>query len=380
MKGGSPLSNSDFKNQYKKRLKNRIEEASKVRKIVSIILTVLVLALLIGGVTGYLYVKSALEPVEPGNDKQINVEIPLGSSTSSIAGILEENEVIKNDLIFRFYTKFKNESGFQAGNYQFTSSMTLNEIIETLKTGKLVKESVYKVTVPEGRNLEQIAEVYAEDLPFTKEEFMEKVDDESYVKEKMSEYPQLLTEDILNEDIRHPLEGYLFAATYDVYVEDPTIDQIVKKMLDKTKAVVLPYVNQLGNVEGIENVHDLVTMASLLENEARTPESRQMISGVFQNRLVEDMKLQTDPTVLYAHGEHKDRVLYEDLEIESPYNTYYITGLPVGPISNFNENSLQAAAKPKEHDYYYFLADSSGEIHYASSLEEHNQLKSEYIN
>ncbi|WLR46185.1 endolytic transglycosylase MltG [Halobacillus litoralis] len=374
------MSNSDFKNQYKKRLKNRIEEASTVRKIVSIILTVLVLALLIGGVSGYFYVKSALEPVEPENDKQINVEIPLGSSTSSIASILEENEIIKNDLIFRFYTKFKNESGFQAGNYQFTSSMTLNEIIETLKTGKLVKESVYKVTVPEGRNLEQIAEVYAEDLPFTKEEFMEKVDDEAYIKEKMSEYPQLLTEDILNEEIRHPLEGYLFAATYDVYVEDPTIDQIVKKMLDQTQAVVLPYVNQMGDLEGIENVHDLVTMASLLENEARTAESRKMISGVFQNRLDKDMKLQTDPTVLYAHGEHKDRVLYEDLEIESPYNTYYITGLPVGPISNFNENSLQAAAKPKDHDYFYFLADSSGEIHYASSLEEHNQLKNEYIN
>ncbi|WP_406944441.1 endolytic transglycosylase MltG [Halobacillus sp. SY10] len=374
------MSNSDFKNQYKKRLKTRIEEASKVRKIVSIILTVLVLALVIGGLTGYFYVKSALEPVEPGNDKQINVDIPLGSSTSSIASILEENDIIKNDLIFRFYTKFKNESGFQAGNYQFTSSMTLNEIIETLKTGKLVKEPVYKVTVPEGRNLGQIAEVYAEDLPFTKEEFMEKVDDETYVKELMSEYPQLLTEDILKEEIRHPLEGYLFAATYDVYVEDPTIDQLVKKMLDKTQAVVLPYVNQMGNLEGIENVHDLVTMASLLENEARTAESRQMISGVFQNRIDKDMKLQTDPTVLYAHGEHKDRVLYEDLEIESPYNTYYITGLPVGPISNFNENSLQAAAKPKDHEYFYFLADSSGEIHYASSLEEHNQLKNEYIN
>ncbi|WP_307725366.1 endolytic transglycosylase MltG [Halobacillus faecis] len=351
-----------------------------MRKIVSIILTVLIVALLIGGASGYFYVKSALDPVEPGNDKQINVDIPLGSSTSSIARILEENDVIKNDLIFRFYTKFKNESGFQAGNYQFTSSMTLNEIIETLKTGKLVKEPVYKVTVPEGRNLEQIAEVYAEDLPFTKEEFMKKVNDESYVKEKMSEYPQLLTEDILNEEVRHPLEGYLFAATYDVYVEDPTIDQLVKKMLDKTEAVVLPYVNQIGDLEGIENVHDLVTMASLLENEARTAESRKMISGVFQNRLDKDMKLQTDPTVLYAHGEHKDRVLYEDLEIESPYNTYYITGLPVGPISNFNENALQAAAKPKEHEYFYFLADSSGEIHYASSLEEHNKLKNEYIN
>lgn len=380
MEGGSPLSNSDFKKQYKKRLKNRIEEASTVRKIVAIIITVLVLALVIGGLTGYFYVKSALEPVDPDNDKQINVEIPLGSSTSSIASILEENNIIKNDLIFRFYTKFKNESGFQAGDYQFTSSMTMNEIIETLKTGKLVKEPAFKVTVPEGRNLEEIAEIYAEKFSFTSEEFMERVNDEEYVQELIDQYPQLLTADILHDDIRYPLEGYMFAATYDVYVEDPTIDQLITKMLDKTQSVVLPYLDQVEGLEGIENVHDLVTMASLLENEARTAESRKMISGVFQNRLDKEMKLQTDPTVLYAQGEHKEKVLYEDLEIESPYNTYYITGMPVGPISNFNENSIQAAANPEEHEHLYFLADSDGEIHYADSLEEHNKLKKKYIN
>ncbi|CDQ18085.1 UPF0755 protein [Halobacillus karajensis] len=374
------MSNSDFKKQYKKRLKNRIEEASTVRKIVAIIITVLVLALVIGGLTGYFYVKSALEPVDPDNDKQINVEIPLGSSTSSIASILEENNIIKNDLIFRFYTKFKNESGFQAGDYQFTSSMTMNEIIETLKTGKLVKEPAFKVTVPEGRNLEEIAEIYAEKFSFTSEEFMERVNDEEYVQELIDQYPQLLTADILHDDIRYPLEGYMFAATYDVYVEDPTIDQLITKMLDKTQSVVLPYLDQVEGLEGIENVHDLVTMASLLENEARTAESRKMISGVFQNRLDKEMKLQTDPTVLYAQGEHKEKVLYEDLEIESPYNTYYITGMPVGPISNFNENSIQAAANPEEHEHLYFLADSDGEIHYADSLEEHNKLKKKYIN
>lgn len=380
MEGGSPLSNSDFKNQYKKRLKNRIEEASTVRKIVATILSVLVLVLVIGGVTGYFYVKSALEPVDPDDNKQKNVEIPMGSSTSNIASILEENDIIKNDLIFRFYTKFKNESGFQAGNYQFTPSMTINEIIETLKTGKLVKEPVLTVTVPEGRNLEQIADIYSEEFSFTSEEFMDHVNDEEYVQELMSQYPQLLGEDILDEEIRYPLEGYLFAATYDVYVENPTIDQLITRMLDKTQSVVLPYFNQVGELTGIENVHDLITMASLLENEARTAESRQEISGVFQNRLENDMPLQTDPTVLYALGEHKDRVLYEDLEVESPYNTYYVEGLPVGPISNFNENSLQAAAEPSENDYKYFLADGDGNIHYAKTLEEHNQLKEKHIN
>ncbi|WP_206659624.1 endolytic transglycosylase MltG [Halobacillus litoralis] len=375
------MSNSDFKNQYKKRLKTRIEEASTVRKIVAIILTVLVLVLVIGGLSGYFYVKSALEPVDPDNEKQKNVEIPLGSSTSQIASILEENEIIEDDMIFRFYTKFKNESGFQAGNYQFTSSMTIDEVIETLKTGKLVKDPVLRVTVPEGQTLKQIAEIFAEDLPFTAEEFMERVDDEEYVKQLMEQYPELLKEDILGDEIRHPLEGYLFASTYDIYVEDPSIDQLVKKMLNQTQSVVLPYKNQIDGLKGIENVHDLITMASLLENEARTAESRQKISGVFQNRLEEEMMLQTDPTVVYAKGEgHQAKVTYDDLEVESPYNTYQVEGLPVGPISNFNKNSLQAAAEPLDHELLYFLADSEGEIHYAETLEEHNKLKEEHIN
>ncbi|MBN8236722.1 endolytic transglycosylase MltG [Halobacillus kuroshimensis] len=380
MKGGSPLSNSDFKSQYQKKLKNRIEEAGKVRKIVAIILTVFTLVILIVGISGYLYVKSALEPVDPGNDKQVDVEIPLGSSTSNIASILEENDIIKNDMIFRFYTKFKNESGFQAGDYQFTSSMTLDEVIESLKSGKLVKDPALTVTVPEGQNVEQIAAIYAEEFSFTSEEFMDKINDVSYVETLMEDYPQLLTDDILDEDIRYPLEGYLFAATYPMYVEDPSIDQIVRKMLDQTNKVVAPYYSQIEELNDIENVHDLVTMASLLENEARTAESRQKISGVFYNRLEEDMMLQTDPTVLYAKGEHQEKVYYKDLEIESPYNTYHVKGLPVGPISNFNQNSLQAAVEPVEHNHLYFLADSEGEIHYADTLKEHNELKEKYIN
>lgn len=351
-----------------------------MRKIVAVIVTVLVLVLLAGGITGFFYVKSALEPVDPVNEKQKSVEIPLGSSTSGIASILEKNGIIKNDLIFRFYTKFKNESGFQAGDYQFTSSMTMDEIIESLKTGKLVKEPALSVIVPEGRNLEQIAEIYGEEFPFTSEEFLEKANDQKFVEQLMKDYPNLLTEDILHEDVRYPLEGYLYASTYPVYVEDPTIEQLIRKMLDQTQKVVQPYIDQIDGLNGIKDVHDLITMASLLENEARTAESRKEISGVFQNRLDDDMPLQTDPTVLYAKGEHQEKVYYKDLEIESPYNTYQITGLPIGPISNFNENALQAAVKPVEHDNYYFLADSEGNIYYAETLEEHNKLKEKHIN
>ncbi|MCA0969990.1 endolytic transglycosylase MltG [Halobacillus litoralis] len=371
------MSDSNFKDKYKDRLKRRTEEASTVRKIVATILTTLIVVLVVGGVSGYLYVKSALDPVDPDDNSQMNVEIPLGSSTSQIAAILEENEVIKNDLIFRFYTKFNNETGFQAGDYQFTQSMKLSEIIETLKTGRLVKEPVANITIPEGQSLEQIADIYASEFDFTTEEFMEKVNDPAYVKDLMSRHSALLTEDILGENIRYPLEGYLFAATYPFYVDDPSIDQVVTKMLRKTEQVVLPFTDAL-DAQGL-SIHEGITMASLVENEARTAENRKKIAGVFYNRLDEGMPLQTDPTVLYALGEHKDRVLYEDLEVESPYNTYYVNGLPVGPISNFSSNAMQAAAEPADNAFYYFLADSEGNIYYAETLEKHNELKAKYI-
>ncbi|GGF07280.1 endolytic murein transglycosylase [Halobacillus andaensis] len=368
---------SDFKKSYKERLKNRSEEASKVRKIVAIVLAVLAVLLIIALISGYLYIKSSLQPVDPDDESQINVEVPIGSSTSQIASILKENDVIKNELIFRFYTKFKNETGFQAGDYSFTASMTLDEIIESLKTGKIVKEPAVRVTIPEGRNLEQIAEIYAEEFDFTEEEFLEQANDEEYINQLMEDYPTLLSDEVLNEDIRYPLEGYLFATTYDYFVEDPTIEQIIEEMVSRTEATVLERSEEIE--ESDLTIHEILTMASLVENEAPNEDSRKDIAGVFYNRLDEDMMLQTDPTVLYALGEHKDRVLFEDLEVDSPYNTYQNKGLPVGPISSFNVNSLEATFNPSDNEYLYFLANSEGEIFYAEDFEEHKELREEHI-
>ncbi|UOQ93822.1 endolytic transglycosylase MltG [Halobacillus shinanisalinarum] len=372
---------SDFKQKYKERIKKRNEEASTVRKIVAVVLTTIVIVLLIGGISGYFYVNHALQPVDPDDETQKNIEIPLGSSNSQIAKILEENQVINNALIFRFYTKFKNETGFQAGEYQFTSAMTLDEIVASLKTGKVRKDPVFSVTIPEGYTLEQIAASYAKKLDFTKEEFMKKVNDSKYVSQLIEQHPALLDEVILKQEIRYPLEGYLFASTYNFYIEDPSIEQIVNKMIKRTEEVVLPYrdaLNKLNSDEGM-TIHQVITMASLLENEAKTKENRRKIAGVFYNRIEKGMKLQTDPTVLYALGEHKDRVLYKDLEVESPYNTYHVKKLPVGPISSFHKNSMAAAANPIESDYLYFLADGDGNIYYSKTLEKHNKLKAEHI-
>lgn len=365
-------------NSYRDNLKVRSEEARIVRKVVSTIILSLILIFIIAGFSGYKYIKSALEPVDQENHEKIQVDIPMGSSTSQIATILEENGIIKDARIFRFYIKFKNKSGFQAGTYTFTQAFTFDEIIESLQNGQITAEPIYTVTIPEGKTIEEMAEIYSSALPFSKESFLEKVNDLSYIKELIEKYPVLLSDSILDPNIKTPLEGYLFAATYKFYEEEPSIETVIESMLDKSLSVLTPYLDGIDKRE--LSVHEAFTFASLLENEARTEEQRRKIAGVFYNRLEKEMMLQTDPTVLYALGEHKDKVLLKDLEVDSPYNTYQVHSLPIGPISNFAENALQAVVEPEESDYLYFLHDFEGNIHYAKTHDEHVRLKNKYIN
>lgn len=366
---------NNFREKFKQNMQKRGEEAKQVRKIVFIILVSLSLLIIISGISGYLYIKSALNPVDPDSDETIRVEIPIGSSTLDIAQILEDHGVIKNARIFAIYSKFTGSSNFQAGEYAFTPSITIDELIEALENGMV--SPIYTITIPEGLILEEIAAIYAEQFAFDNDDFMEKVNDISYVEQLIEQYPDLLTEEILNPDIKNPLEGYLFASTYEFYDEQPSIESVVEMMLDRTQAAIEPYLDEIDE-KGI-TVHEAITFASLVENEAKTEKQRREISGVFYNRLEEGMKLQTDPTVLYALGEHKDRVLYEDLEIESPYNTYQIDALPVGPISNFHKSSLEAVLYPDESDYLYFLHDGEGAIYYSETYEDHLEKREKYI-
>lgn len=372
------MSKDKEKKSYRDNLVSRSHDARTVRKFVAIIVLLFIIILSVTGFLGYKYIATALQPVDPTNDENVDITIPMGSSVSTISNILEENGIIKDARIFRFYIKFKNEHDFQAGEYTFTPATPLDDIIESLKRGKVVAEAIYTITIPEGKTIEDIAVIFSNILPFEKEDFLETVNDPKYIDKLISMYPTILSEEILDTDVRTPLEGYLFAATYDFYEEEPTIESVVETMLEKTEEVVSPYQDEIASKD--LTVHEALTFASLLENEARTAEERKKIAGVFYNRLEEGMKLQTDPTVLYALGEHKDRVLYEDLEIESPYNTYYIDDLPIGPISNFNENALEATINPEETEFLYFLHDSDGNIHYAKTLDEHNRLRQQYIN
>ncbi|MFD1065341.1 endolytic transglycosylase MltG [Oceanobacillus locisalsi] len=372
------MSKDDKHNGFQKNLIQRGKEASKVRKIVAIIIISFTLIIIIGGISGYLYIHSALQPVDEENSTPAEVEIPIGSSSSTIAGILEENGIIKDERIFRLYTKFNNVNEFQAGNYTFNTAMSMDDIIESLQSGRIIIDAAYTITIPEGLTIEEIAEIYSDNFNFSQEEFMEVANDPDFIEELMEEYPDLLTEDILDEDIRMPLEGYMFASTYEFYEEEPTIESIIDCMVEQTNSIFQQYEGEIAEQDFTP--HEAITFASVVEKETAHEEERSQIAGVFHNRLDDELKLQTDPTVLYAIGEHQSVVTFEDLEVESPYNTYIVDGLPVGPISNFAENSLRAVLNPEESDYLYFLHDEDGNIHFSETFEEHVENREEYIN
>ncbi|MFE4425893.1 endolytic transglycosylase MltG [Peribacillus butanolivorans] len=369
--------NLSKKEHIRMKLLEQQGEARLVRKIIMITIASLILLIGIVGLVGFLYINSAMKPVDPDDDTIKKVKIPIGSSVNGISTLLEEQGIIKDARVFKYYIKFRNESGFQAGEYKLSPSMPIQDIVTSIKTGKLMKEAAMKITIPEGKQLIQIADIIAVKTDQDPKEIFKKLNSEKFVNSMQERFPELLTSEIENKNVLYPLEGYLFPATYDFYEEKPSLEAIVIEMLKKTEETLQAYETQMDKKD--YSVHQMLTFASLVEEEATAQVDRGKIASVFYNRIKKDMPLQTDPTVLYAKGSHKSKVLYKDLEVKSPYNTYKNKGLPPGPIANAGTTSIDAVLKPEKTDFLYFLATPEGEVLYSKTLEEHNNKKAEHI-
>ena len=365
------------KEVVRQKLLEHYHEAKLVRKIVTIISILVLLFIVVIGGGGFLYISSALKPIDKNSKVHEKVDIPIGSSVTGIGEKLEASGIIKNAKVFKYYVKLKNEGGFMAGNYELSPSMDIPEIVSRLKTGKVLQQASFKITIPEGQQLKEIAHIMAKVINKSDDEVFTTLNDKAFIKSMQAKYPKLLTTEILNPNVKYPLEGYLFPATYSFYKPNPTVAEMVTAMLKKTNAILANFSDQSEKKK--LTTHQLLTMASLIEEEATAKADRKNIASVFYNRIDKGMPLQTDPTVLYAQGKHKERVLYADLEVSSPYNTYKNTGLPPGPISNSGVMSIEAALNPKKTNYLYFLATSNGDVIFTKTLAEHNKEKAKYI-
>ncbi|RSL31582.1 endolytic transglycosylase MltG [Salibacterium salarium] len=356
-------------------LMEKEKQAKVVRKIIFITLAILVVVIAAVSIGGYLYISSALEPADEQSDESINIEIPIGSNAAAIGEILEEEGVIKNGTIFQYYVRYNNESGFQAGEYELSPSMDIDQIIQELKEGIVEQEYAISFIIPEGTWYEDIVSTISEETQHEESEIRTQLQEEEYVEELIEQY-NILTEDILADDIRYPLEGYLFPTKYNFLEEDVEITTIIERMIERTQENMVKFSEQVE--ENDYSIHEILALASIVEREAREQEDRPRIAGVLYNRLDEGMRLEVDPTVSYAVGEHNYMTSNEDLESESPYNTYRFEGFPPGPIASPGTPSVEAVLNPEESEDLYFYARHNGEVIYNETYEEHREVQEQY--
>jgi len=313
------------------------------------------------------------------NIEEKQVEIPMGSGSQEIAAILKQNNLIKNELVFRIYVKINNISNFQAGTYYLKESMDLKEITEMLQTGIMYDPNQITITYLEGKPMWWLAETISEKTNNTEEQVYEVLQDEEYIDSLIQKY-WFLSEDIKNSDIYYPLEGYLFPDTYAISNKDAKPEEIFEKMLDKMGEVLEEYKAEIE--ESQYTIHEILTLASVVETEGMNSEGRKNVASVFYNRLENGMSLGSDVTTYYSvKADMGDRDLYQK-EIDS-YNPYNTRGpnmegkLPVGPISSIGIESIEAAIRPNETDYLFFVADKSGKLYFTETNSEHLQVINE---
>ena len=324
---------------------------------------ILLLALVLLFICLYFGIKNFNKALDPENKVYFSITIPAGSSTTKIGTILQENELISSGLVFKLKSKFNKLDGkFQAGEYELSPSMTMEEIMTELQSAKSTQ---IRITIPEGWTMSQLAEYFVnKGIAKNTAEFFTACEDEY-------DYSFLPKTGCKVKDISakaNRLEGFLYPETYFVDV-NANLHQIIDTLLSQfQKNFTDDLIKKIPNGYSIK---DIITLASLIEEECGDDADRAKISGVFWNRLNKPMRLQSDVTIWYTTDTWpKDHAHYA-----TEYNTYYIDGLPAGPICSPSIKSIKAALSPEKHNYYYFvlIGDGSGLCNFATTYEEHQK-------
>ncbi|MDD3187566.1 MAG: endolytic transglycosylase MltG [Bacilli bacterium] len=320
------------------------------------------------------------------NEEVLDFEVTSGSTYLTIADELKQDNLIRSVFFYKLYIKLMNPKPIQAGKYGLSESMSVTNIINTLSLGSNYNPDAVKFTIPEGKTLTEIASIISDATNYTSDELLEVWNSSSFVNEVIENY-WFVTDAVKEEGIAYSLEGYLFPDTYEILNKDVDIKSIAYKMLDRMDEVLLGYKDEIESSD--YTIHELLTLASMAEEEGITASDRALITGVFYNRLNLGMALGSDVTSYYGYQvklghelskEEKTDALYD----ENLYNTRnYVTALPVGPICSPSASSIEAAINPTENDYLYFIAntcdDNDSKTYFAETYEEHLALVAEYL-
>ncbi len=304
------------------------------------------------------YYNYQISPVSRKSEKVV-VEIKPGT-IESIGETLHKNKLIRSVFIFKLYVKLNRIDDLKASTYEFNRNMKLKEIINMLHEGNSYNPDEVRITFKEGLNVRKIAKLVDENTNNSYDDFINLMADKEYINSLIDKY-WFLTDSINNTKIYYPLEGYLFPNTYAFLNKDVTVKDIAEKMLDEMDKQLTPYKDKIEESE--LNIHELITLASIVELEGANADDRASVAGVFYNRIHDGWVLGSDVTTYYylkiddfKQSLNGNKNLYT---CDNAYNTRCTSyvGLPVGPISNPGKESLEATINYTKHNYYYFVAD-----------------------
>ncbi len=329
------------------------------------VLLVVLAALVVGPVLGgYAYLRSlgVVGDSDPG--PKVEVEIPAGSSAQEIGELLEAENIVPSALGFRVVVYLRGGAeDIQAGSYRLARDLSAGDALDALAKGPIVE--FVEVTFPEGSWIEDFARIVDRETHISGDDFATVA--------TSGEVPSKYRPEGIDT-----LEGLLFPATYQVVEEDTAtslVERLVKEFEKRADRLAF---QERAAAQGIR-VYPAVIVASMIEGEASAANDRDKIAAVIYNRLQQDMRLEIDATVLYALGEHKEELTRSDLEIDSPYNTRVVAGLPPTPIGAPGEASLEAAVSPADGDWlFYVLADCAGHHAFSVDYDEFLANKSAY--
>ncbi|MED9979227.1 MAG: endolytic transglycosylase MltG [Bacilli bacterium] len=307
--------------------------------------------------------------------KIVNIE---EGTINDIAKTLKDNNLIKNVSIFKVYIKLTNKSNLKAGIYELSENMGVEKIVKILEEGTKYNPNEISITFKEGINIRKIATLISENTNNSYDDVIKKASDETFIDTLINKY-WFLTEDIKNKNIYYSLEGYLFPDTYRFNNREVTTEEIFTKMLDEMDKKLSKYKDEINKSD--LSVHEIITLASVVELEGAKATDRKGVAGVFYNRLASSAypTLGSDATTYYASkiDDWSYSLTYKELnDCKNKYNTRCSsnTGLPVGPICNPGIESIEATINPDKHEYYYFVADCNGKVYLTKNSTEHNNI------
>ena len=346
--------------EYEKR------SAKHQKKPLALIIGVVILILALGSLgTVYFLYNQGIASVSNKTNK-ILIRIPNGANTKDVSQILYQKGLIRSEWAFVYYARIhKADGSLKAGEFYITPNLSAGAILELLKSGAT---ATYNVTIPEGYNTKQIAEVFSKKKLINYYRFMDIVANGRFDYDFLQGAPTG----------EKRLEGFLFPDTYKIEIGTKEED-IINMMLQRFQKENTPELRAKAKALNL-SVRQVVTLASIIEREAKTAEDRPLVSAVFHNRLKINMKLESCATVQYIIGDPNKKVLsYKDIAVISPYNTYKNPGLPAGPIASPGKASLVAAINPANVKYLYFVAKPDGSNQFSNTAKEHEAAKKKYV-